>query len=59
MPTEQPDAASWAATVRRLEDGFFVKGDEPPRQMGAQFSTRPVDGMPSSTQFFRVRVAPK
>jgi hypothetical protein len=56
MPTERREAASWAATVRPLEIGFFVKGDELPAHGGGPFSIRPLDGMPSTTQFFRVGV---
>src|SRR6478752_5661112 len=46
----------WSGTVRRLEKGFFVERDQFPGPGELDFSKRVVDGIGSTTQFFRVRV---
>ena len=58
MPTAPSSPVGWAATVRRLEDGFFVPpvDGELPARMGADFSMRSVECMPCTTQFFRLAV---
>jgi hypothetical protein len=45
---------NWSATVRRLEEGFFLGHCAAP--MASPFSTRQITGFPSRTQFFRVQV---
>ena len=52
----QSDRDTWQATVRSVDDGFFIGDAESSAQMGGRFSTLVVNGIPSPTQFFRVKV---